>query len=131
MSTLSGRAGHRSRRRSLLRIVDLLAMLPELKTYVQHYVPEGEAATTWRRMLAAVRKREHGVAPVVRQHFIRAGASLLASHPTPGRRHQWLSPLPATPPAIVVDPATAGRVEREIAPYAEIMHQTMLDHTLA
>jgi heat shock protein HtpX len=68
------------------------------------------------------------VAPSVRQHSIRLGASLLASHPTPGRRHQWLSGLPATPPAIVLDPETTARIEREIAPYAEALHLTMLEY---
>jgi hypothetical protein len=82
-------------------------------------------------MLAAVRKRQGPVAPMVRQHSIRVRASLLASHPTPGRRHQWLSGLPVTLPAVVLDPATAARVEQEMAPYAEAMHQTMLEHVVA
>jgi len=103
-------------------------MVPELSGYVQHYVPKGEAAATWRRMLASVRERQDGVTPLVRQHSMRLGASLLASHPTPGRRHQWLAALPASHPAIVLDPATAAAIEREIAPYAEALHLTMLEY---
>jgi len=111
-----------------LDLVDLLAMIPELKGYVQHYVPKGEAAATWRRMLASVRERQGGLTPLVRQHSIRLGASLLASHPTPGRRHQWLTALPTGHPAIVLDPETTATIEREVAPYAEALHLTMLEY---
>jgi Zn-dependent protease with chaperone function len=111
-----------------LGLVDVLAQIGSLGGYIQHHVPTGEAAATWRRMLASVRTREAPAAPIVRQHSIRAEASLLASHPSPGRRHQWLAGLPATAPTVVLDDMLAVRIRAETDPYAEAMHATMLDY---
>jgi Zn-dependent protease with chaperone function len=72
-----------------LRLQDVLAMLPSLTTYVQHHVPRNEAAKLWRRMLSAVRERDAATAPAWRQLSSRTDASLWASHPAPGRRHQY------------------------------------------
>ncbi|XVV08756.1 M48 family metalloprotease [Actinoplanes sp. CA-131856] len=107
-----------------LRAIDTLATLPLLTEYVQRHVPRGEAAATWRRMLRSVQDREAELAPARRQLSIRTAASLFASHPAPGRRYEWLKARPHHEPAVVVsDP---GAVEREIAPYAEALHRTML-----
>lgn len=109
-----------------LRALDLLATLPALTTYVQRYVPEGEAAVTWRRMLRSVREREAPTAPAWRQLSIRTQASLFASHPPPGRRHQWLAARPARDAAVLLTESEAEALEREIRPYAEALHRTML-----
>ncbi|MFC3742837.1 M48 family metalloprotease [Paractinoplanes deccanensis] len=109
-----------------LRAVDALATLPVLTEYVQHHVPKGEAAATWRRMLRSVRERESARASARRQLSIRANASLFASHPAPGRRYQWLDGRPRVEAAVVVAEAEAEALEREIAPYAEALHRTML-----
>jgi Zn-dependent protease with chaperone function len=110
-----------------LEAMDLLAMMPELHKYVQRYVPKGQAAAKWRTFLRDVRERELESAPAWRQLSVRTKASLLASHPAPGRRYQWLAAQPASPPTVVLDEADAERIEREIAPYAESLHRKMLD----
>jgi Zn-dependent protease with chaperone function len=109
-----------------LETMDVLAMLPSLTGFVQHHVPKGEAAVTWRRMLRSVQERERGTAPAWRQLSIRTRASLFASHPAPGRRHQWLAAQPAQNPAVVLDDDQAAALEQEIRPYAEAMHRTQL-----
>jgi heat shock protein HtpX len=111
---------------SVLRMVDVLAALPSLTGYLQHHVPKGEAAATWRRMLGSVRDREAAAAPARRQLSIRTDAWLLASHPAPGRRHQRLDGRPRQEAAVVVSDAEAEQLEQEVAPYAEALHRTML-----
>ncbi|GAA2660139.1 M48 family metallopeptidase [Paractinoplanes durhamensis] len=111
-----------------LETMDVLAMLPTLTGYVQHYVPKGEAAATWRRMLRAVREREIETAPAWRQLSIRTHATLFASHPPAGRRHQWLAAQPPSDAAVLLDEEQAAALEKEIGPYAEALHRTMLRH---
>ncbi|MFF5078565.1 M48 family metalloprotease [Actinoplanes sp. NPDC000266] len=91
---------------------------------VQRHVPKGEAAATWRRMLRSVQDREAELAPARRQLSIRTAASLFASHPAAGRRYEWLNARPHHEAAVVVSDPEA--LEREIAPYAEALHRTML-----
>ncbi|NMO50527.1 M48 family metalloprotease [Actinoplanes sp. TBRC 11911] len=110
-----------------LETIDLTAMLPELQKYVQRYVPKGQAAAKWRTFLRDVRERELESAPAWRQLSVRTEASLFASHPAPGRRYQWLAGQPASPAIVVLDETEAERIEKEIAPYAEAIHRTMLD----
>jgi Zn-dependent protease with chaperone function len=112
-----------------LHMLDVLAMLPSLLTYVQHHVPRGEAAALWRRMLRSVQEREAPTAPAWRQLSNRTDASLLATHPAPGRRHQWLATRPRQQAAVALDEEDAARLERELAPYAEALHRTMLRYT--
>jgi heat shock protein HtpX len=109
-----------------LRALELLAMLPALTTYVQRFVPKGEAAAIWRRMLRSIREREAPTAPAWRQLSIRTQASLFASHPAPGRRYEWLAARPPREAAVLLTEAEARAVEREIRPYAEALHRTML-----
>ncbi|MFF5288265.1 M48 family metallopeptidase [Paractinoplanes globisporus] len=107
-----------------LRLLDLLAILPKLPGFLQHYVPKGEAAATWRRMLRTVREREAVTA--WRQLSIRTNASLLSAHPAAGRRHQWLAAQPAMEALVVLSDGEAEALEKEIRPYAEALHRTML-----
>jgi Zn-dependent protease with chaperone function len=111
-----------------LAVLDVLAALPALTEYVQHHVPRGEAAAYWRRMLRSVQDREADRAPAVRQLSIRTGATLFASHPAPGRRHQWLAARPRRHPVVTVGEVEAEKLEQEIRPYAEALHRTMLRH---
>jgi heat shock protein HtpX len=113
-----------------LHLVDVLAAIPALTEYVQHHVPKGEAAVRWRRMLGTVRERESAGAPARRQLSIRTEASLFASHPAPGRRHQWLATRPSHGAAVVVGEAEAAALEQEIKPYAEALHRTMLKNII-
>ena len=109
-----------------LQLLDVLAAVPELTGYVQRHVPKGEAATRWRRFLRTVRERESAGAPARRQLSIRTDASLFASHPAPGRRHQWLAGRPARSASVIIGEAEATALEQEIKPYAEALHRTML-----
>ncbi|MCY1144271.1 M48 family metallopeptidase [Actinoplanes sp. Pm04-4] len=109
-----------------LRLVDVLAAVPVLTGFVQHHVPKGEAALRWRRMLHAVRERESAGAPARRQLSIRTEASLFATHPAPGRRHQWLSARPPQVSAVHLTESEASALEQEFKPYAEALHRTML-----
>jgi Zn-dependent protease with chaperone function len=110
-----------------LEMIDILATLPNLSGYVQRHVSPGEAAVSWRRFMRAVHEREIDLLPARRQLSIRTTASVFASHPSPGRRHQWLAGQPAQRAALTVDEAAGERIEREIAPYAEFLHNRMLD----
>ncbi len=112
-----------------LHVLDVMAMLPSLITYVQHHVPRGEAAKLWRRMLLSVQEREAPTAPAWRQLSNRTDASLFATHPAAGRRHQWLAARPRQEATVVVGDEDAARLERELAPYAEALHRTMLRYT--
>nr|WP_221381948.1 M48 family metallopeptidase [Actinoplanes polyasparticus] len=109
-----------------LQLLDALAAVPVLTEYVQHHVPKGEAAIRWRRMLRTVQEREAPTAPARRQLSIRTDASLFASHPAPGRRHQWLSARPARAAAVHLTGTEAETLEHELRPYAEALHRTML-----
>lgn len=111
-----------------MEMIDVLAVLPSLTGFVQHHVPPGEAAVTWRRMLRSVQQRELATVPAWRQLSMRTGASLFVSHPAPGRRHQWLATQPPSAAAVVLDQEQAEALEREIRPYAEALHRTMLRH---
>ncbi len=122
-------AAHAGGTEAALRLQDVLAMLPLLTTFVQHHVPRNEAAQQWRHLLGTVRDRDAATAPAWRQLSNRTDASLWASHPAPGRRHQWLSARPQRGAAVVLDEADAERLERELVPYAEALHRTMLKHT--
>ncbi|BCJ44089.1 hypothetical protein GCM10010168_09020 [Actinoplanes ianthinogenes] len=110
---------------AVLDTLDVLAAAGPIVGHIERHVPAGEAAATWRRLVHAVRERETPALPAHRQLSIRSGASLLASHPPAGRRHQWLSARPYEAARVVVDTATAARLEREIDPYAEAMHRAM------
>ncbi|WP_249999171.1 M48 family metallopeptidase [Actinoplanes sp. M2I2] len=111
---------------AVLRLLDVTAAIPSPAGYVQRHVPKGEAATRWRRMLQSVQERESAGAAARRQLSIRTEASFFASHPAPGRRHQWLTTRPAHGAAVSVGEAEAAILEQELKPYAEALHRTML-----
>ena len=110
-----------------LDLADTLALLPELETYVQHHVPEDDPGAHWRRMLATVRERELPSVPWRRQLSIRTGASLLASHPAPGRRHEWLSRQPRSYPRVTLAPEAADRIQVELRPYGRELRRRLAD----
>lgn len=116
--------------KAVLEMFDVLAALPNLAGYMQRHVDKGKAAASWRRFMRAVHEREADLRPARRQLSIRTDASLFASHPSPGRRHQWVSAQPEVPAGLLVEDAAGASIEREIAPYAEFLHQEMLDRAL-
>jgi heat shock protein HtpX len=111
-------------------MLDTLTLVPVISGYMQHHVEEGEAAVRWRRYMGAVRERHLDSLPAHRQLSMRTEASVLADHPAPGRRHQWLSSQPPLAPGLLVEDAAGARLEQEIAPYAEILHREMLDRVI-
>lgn len=114
----------------VLEMLDVLAALENLSGYVQRHVDEGQAAASWRRFMRSVHEREADLRPARRQLSIRTDASLFASHPSAGRRHQWLSAQPESPVGLLVEEAAGASIEREIAPYAEFLHREMLDRAV-
>ncbi|MEV7630011.1 hypothetical protein [Actinoplanes sp. NPDC089786] len=100
-----------------LDLTDTLALLPGLTTYVQHHVPADDPGSHWRRMLATVRARELPTAAKLRQLSHRTEASLLASHPAPDRRHDWLSRQPREYPRVTLDEAETEQINLELRPY--------------
>jgi Zn-dependent protease with chaperone function len=111
-----------------LEVIDLLPLLPELSRYVQHHVPEDRlAGEHWRGLLSAVRDREQERAPMRRQLTNRTHASLFASHPAPGRRHEWLGRRPVEQPSVVLDAETGAAIQRELGPYAKAMQRALAD----
>ncbi|MBB4748345.1 M48 family metallopeptidase [Actinoplanes lobatus] len=113
-----------------LSILDALTQMGMFFEHIQPWVPKGEAGPAWRRLIHAVREREQPDGPARLQLTARTGATLLASHPPAGRRHQWLAARPPQPAHLVVDPATAARLDREIDRYAEALHRAMIDHPM-
>lgn len=113
-----------------LEMFDVMATLASLSGYMQPHVDKGQAAATWRRLMRVVHEREANLRPMRRQLSTRTDASLFASHPSAGRRHQWLSAQPEMPVGLLVEEAAGASIEREIAPYAEFLHQEMLDRAL-
>jgi heat shock protein HtpX len=113
-----------------VEMLDTLTLVPIIAGYLQHHVEEGEAATRWRRYMGSVRERHVDSLPARRQLSMRTDASVLADHPAPGRRHQWLSAQPVRTPGLLVEEAAGVRLEQEIAPYAEILHREMLDRVI-
>jgi heat shock protein HtpX len=110
-----------------LQTMDALALMPLLQQYVQPNVEAGQAARRWRDAMAGVPERNRDRLPVLRQLSIREDASLLASHPAPGRRHQYLSSMPYVDPAVVVTESEAARIDAEVAPYAEALRKELAD----
>jgi heat shock protein HtpX len=110
-----------------LQAIDTLPLIPLLIQHVQPNAEAGQAARRWRDAMAGVPERNRNNLPVLRQLSIRQNASLLASHPAPGRRHQYLSSVPYLDPAVVVTADEAARIDAELAPYAEALRRELAD----
>ena len=108
-----------------LEVIDTLALLPELRKYVQQWVPEDDPGGHWRQRMATVRERELPTAPLLRQLSNRMGASPRASHPAPGRRHEWLSRQPRGRPAVTLDDACGAAIDKELRPYAKELRRRL------
>lgn len=108
-------AGHRAALESL----DVLALESRLSGLLHPNVTDGRAAAEWRNLLAGAREGAAGDVEALRQLTIREHASMLASHPAPGRRHQWLRARPHLDPGVTVTPLEAEKLRAELAPYAE------------
>ena len=116
--------------RAAIEMLDTLALLPELQEYVQPSVREDDPGAHWRRILASVREREAHRAPVLRRLSVRTDASLLATHPAPGRRHEWLTRQPAVAAAVTLDDTRAAAIEKELRPYARELRRRLAGREL-
>lgn len=105
--------------RSAADLVDALSSIEILDQYVNHNPPPGKVAAAWREKTGIARDRAADRLPRLRQLSIRNDASLFASHPAPGRRHQALLKAPYQDPGVVVTEAEAERIDLELAPIAE------------
>lgn len=108
-------AGHRAALESL----DVITLGSRLRGMLHPNATGGRAAAEWRDLMARARDRAAGDVEALRQLTIRDTASMFASHPAPGRRHQWLRARPYLDAAVTVTPVEAERLRAEPAPYAE------------
>ncbi|WP_203839263.1 M48 family metalloprotease [Winogradskya humida] len=111
--------------RATLEMLDALVLMPGLTDLLHPRVAHGEAAQRWRALLADTQARRAEFLPVLRQLSMREDASLLARHPSSGRRRQWVSNQPYVDPAVVVTPMEAECLQAELAPLAEQLAQQM------
>jgi heat shock protein HtpX len=102
-----------------LNMLDDLVLLPAYAPMISGTVTKGAALKGWRDRVAHVRGKHAADMPALRQLTARVRASLFASHPAPGRRHQVVSQAPYQPGQVVLTEAEVARVDAEIAPYAE------------
>lgn len=104
-----------------LGLADRLAVAGLYAQGIGGTVPKGAAVSAWRKRANHVWEQHHLDLRRYRQLSIREQASLFASHPAPGRRHQVLSGIPFRDPAVVVGEAQAARIDAELSPYAEAL----------
>jgi hypothetical protein len=89
---------------------------------------KGYALRDWQERITQNRARNDGVETArLRQLTIRTEASLFSSHPSTGRRHQFVSTLPSSPAAVTVSDAEWATIVRELAPYAEVLRNELAE----
>ncbi|WBB51130.1 M48 family metalloprotease [Verrucosispora sp. WMMA2044] len=137
MNTLDAREGRRAEVRAdamassaagstaALSMIDVLVLSPVLAPLVTAYGTPGGAMDVWRRAIATTRTQRAGQLPMLRQLTIREHASLLASHPAPGRRHQVISQLPYRDASVVVAPDEAAVLDAELRPFVEALRKQL------
>lgn len=86
---------------------------------VHGFSTPGYALREWRTNIAANRDRNAARISRLRQLTIRTDASLFASHPTTGRRYQFLAATPPQPAAVTLTEQDLALLVRELGPYAE------------
>jgi Zn-dependent protease with chaperone function len=111
----------------VLGLVDVLVLTPRCAGLVDGGISSDGPVAMWRRRFDHVRKRDVEELPRLRQLTNREKATLFASHPPPGRRHQFLSRVPFQPPAVVLAESAARRIDAELHPYAEATRREMAE----
>lgn len=122
---LAAKAGGTS---AAVDLVDALCTIGILAPFVNHNPPPGRVARSWREKTEIARDRAAGTLDIRRQLTIRSHASLFASHPAPGRRHQALLKAPYQDAAVVVTEAEAERIDAELSPIAEAIAKEWREH---
>ncbi|HTF07840.1 MAG TPA: M48 family metalloprotease [Asanoa sp.] len=115
-------------RAATLGLFDAISSLPLYHGVISGATRKGYALRDWRERVAQNRARNDGP-PIsrLRQLTIRTEASLFSSHPSTGRRHQFVSTLPDTAASVTVDDAEWATVVRELAPYAEALRKDLAE----
>ena len=111
-----------------LGLLDAMACLPLYHGVVSGATTKGYALRDWQERIAQNRARNDGGRTTrLRQLTIRTEASLFSSHPSTGRRHQFVSTLPDTAAAVTVGDAEWAAIVRELAPYAEALRRDLAE----
>ncbi|WP_158566230.1 M48 family metallopeptidase [Micromonospora craterilacus] len=110
-----------------LSMIDLLALSPVLAPLIAPNGTPGAAMDMWRRDVAATREDHAQQLPLLRQLTIRQQASLLASHPAPGRRHQVVAGMAYQDAVVVVTDGEAATVDAELQPYVEALRKQLAE----
>jgi heat shock protein HtpX len=115
-------------RAATLGLFDAIASLPLYRGVISGATSKGYALRDWRERITQNRARNDGVETArLRQLTIRTEASLFSSHPSTGRRHQFVSTLPSSPAAVTVSDAEWATIVRELAPYAEVLRNELAE----
>ncbi|MEV0715869.1 M48 family metallopeptidase [Asanoa sp. NPDC050611] len=114
-------------RAATLGLLDATAAFPLFHGAISGVARKGYAMAEWRERVALSRARNESRTGTLRQLTIRTEASLFSSHPSTGRRHQFVSALPDTAPAVTVNDAEWATVVRELAPYAETLRKELAE----
>lgn len=111
-----------------LRLFDALSSIPLYHGVVSGATRKGYALRDWQERITQNRARNDGARTArLRQLTIRTEASLFSSHPSTGRRHQFVSALPDSAAAVTVDDAEWATIVRELAPYAEALRKDLAE----
>ncbi|MEV6814874.1 hypothetical protein [Micromonospora sp. NPDC051296] len=108
-------------------MIDLLALSPVLAPLIAPNGTPGAAMDMWRRTIAATREDHARQLPLLRQLTIRQQASLLASHPAPGRRHQVVAGMAYQDASVVVTEGEAANLDAEWQPYVEALRKQLAE----
>ncbi|SNT64148.1 Zn-dependent protease with chaperone function [Asanoa hainanensis] len=115
-------------RASTLGLFDAMAAFPLFHGAISGVARKGYAMAEWRARIAQNRARnDEGRTAVLRQLTIRTEASLFASHPSTGRRHQYVSTLPNSYATVTVTDTEWTTIVREVAPYAETLRNDLAE----
>ncbi|GAA1891974.1 M48 family metallopeptidase [Asanoa iriomotensis] len=114
-------------RAATLGLFDAIAAFPLFRGAITGIARKGYAMAEWRQRVAQNRARNDDRTAVLRQLTMRTEASLFSSHAATGRRHQFVSTLPDTPPAVTVSDDEWARIVRELAPYAETLRNELAE----
>jgi Zn-dependent protease with chaperone function len=99
-------------------MLDVLACAPELLPQISVYT-EDDVLKSWHEGVQWARGELTGRIARLRQLSNRTDADLFSSHPSAGRRHEFLGRVPYQDAAIVLTGTEAERIDRELNPYAE------------
>lgn len=120
---LAARAGGTS---GALGLADLMTDSVELRRVVAATAARGQLAPVWRTTVNAARERWNERLHLRRQLSLRREASIFASHPPAGLRHQLLSASPWRDPGVQLTEEESQQIDAELTRYeracAECIH---------